>query len=576
MKKKFLQSGKIPFIAFALLFLIKYGYYGFRYYPILDDWIQYGGYPLAKPIFSTVLIGFRTITTRPLASLSDPYIWGQLWHHMYIAFFIITMMHLASCWFFYAVFKKNDFTIGNVALIIYGIYPFGTEATYWISASSRIIVGMFFLSMALYFLSKYFEVLSQNMEITFEPLTQSEEITGQSKRVKTPVIKKTGPISASTYLMLFSVVHLISFGYYEPTIALGFFTALFVLFNNRKKIKKLWIYGIPFLNLFLIGAYYLVFSHVGNMSQRGQFIQGDYVKRWIEVINKVKYLWTEPHMQLLWNGMQRGFRVIVDDRNYLWLFLMLLISAVIGYMLYKEPRYDKNFIKIGLGIVLMILPYLPFFVLQEGGRDLRIAFFSLLGLGVLLQGIFDLLAVNNLVRALMSSIVSISVCLMLLVHVSELTDYKLTSEFDRQIGTDIISKLDGTGVLEGTNQMVILNNKRNYAENNTDYFTHIANSTSSDWALTGLIRALREDISLPYVYVARDAMKIAYDPVVMKEFVFIGIENDGTVKKLTRQVVESGSGDSLRKEVQLFDEEGKLFGSIDTTNPERMIFHKAQ
>lgn len=532
---------RIYVIGFVALFFVKYGYYGFGYYPILDDWIQYGTYPLADNIFETIIIGKNTITTRPLASLSDPYIWGQMWPHLSVAFFIITMMHLASCWFFYQVFKKNKLTIGYVALLIYGLFPFGTEATYWISASSRIIVGIFFLSVALYLLSVYFEDTSK-------------------KR----------------FLIGFALVHLLSFCYYEPTIALGFFAAVLLLLNQRKNVKTVWIYSIPFNNLALIGGYYISFSRIGNMSERGQFIDENFVARWTRVINNVKYLWTEPQLQLYRNGIPRGFQVLLEQKSYLWLLLILGISILVGYLVFKETRYDKNGVKIALGILLMIIPYLPFFLLQEGGRELRVAFFSLLGLGILLQGIFDLVAFNSVIRAGMSFFVAVAVVCMLLVHVSELTDYKTVSDYDRRIGTDIINELEGTGVLEGTNQVVILNNKKSYATTNTDYFTHIANSTSSDWALTGLLRALTEDISLLYVFVARDNMRINYDESVMKEYVFLGIEEDGTVLTLQRNRVEKDTSDTVQKTVELRDEQGRLFGYIDLTNPEKMIFHKIE
>ena len=562
---------------FAALFFIKYGYYGFSYYPILDDYIQYGGYRLLKPIFTSVLIKGRTITTRPLASLSDPYIWGQLWHHMYISFFIITLLHLLSCWFFYQVFKKNNLTLGYVALLIYGFFPFGTEATYWISASSRIIVGMFVLSVALYLLSLYCDT--------------------SSKRKK-------------TWFFLFWIIHLMSFGYYEPTIALGFVMAYLILFNNRKNITSLWIYGIPLINLMTIGAYYIVFSRVGNMSDRGQFLTDNFMIRWIDLIQKVMYLWIVPQFQLYRNGIPRGFAVLVENKSFLWMLGIVVLSILAGIIVYKEERYTKNWVKISIGFLLMLVPYGPFFLLRQGGDELRIAFFSLLGLGIVLQGIFDLLAFNKVVRGVMSVFVSVAVCLMLLVHVSELTDYKRTSEYDAQIGKDMLSILEGTGVLEGTNKFVVLNNKKSYAPNNTAYATHIANATSSRWALTGMLRALDENTKLLYTMVAKDQAQFAYDDVVMKEFVFLGIEDDGTVKRLrredaTQEVLEKVLRESMNLDansqlsiaantalntalnaslntektevlnvVLLYDEKDELFGFIHVIDVEKAFFYK--
>jgi len=569
MKQLTKYKDKIEIIVFAALFFIKYGYYGFAYYPILDDYIQYGGYRLLKPIFTTVLIKGRTITTRPLASLSDPYIWGQLWHHMYISFFIITLMHLLSCWFFYQVFKKNNLTIGYVALLIYGFFPFGTEATYWISASSRIIVGMFVLSVALYLLSLYCDASSK---------------------------RKT------TYFFLFWLTHLMSFGYYEPTIALGFVMAYLIILNNRKKITSFWIYGVPLVNLLTIGTYYIVFSRVGNMSDRGQFLTENFMIRWTDLIQKVKYLWTVPQLQLYRNGIPRGFAALVENKSFLWMFAIVVLSILAGIIVYNEERYTKNWLKIVVGLMMMLVPYAPFFLLRQGGDELRIAFFSLLGLGIVLQGVFDLLAFNKGIRAVMSVFVSVAVCLMLLVHVSELTDYKRTSEYDAQIGKDMLSILEGTGVLEGTNKFVVLNNKKSYAPNNTAYATHIANATSSRWALTGMLRALDENTKLLYTMVAKDQAQFAYDEVLMKEFVFIGIEDDGTVKQLSRvdttlvelekkisstvntvektqlemawNTLKTAENSQVQKVVLLYDEKEKFFGYIHVIEVEKAFFYK--
>ena len=140
---------------FIGLMLIKYGYYGFEYFPVLDDWIQYGGYPFYPDIFQDVILEMKTYTARPLASLSDPYIWGQFWGMMGIPFLIITLLHAASGYFLYKVLAAQKLFVGMPFLVVYGLLPLGSEATYWISASSRIVVGVFWMALALFLLSLY-------------------------------------------------------------------------------------------------------------------------------------------------------------------------------------------------------------------------------------------------------------------------------------------------------------------------------------------------------------------------------------------------------------------------------------
>jgi uncharacterized membrane protein YfcA len=47
------------------------------------------------------------------------------------------------------------FGIGYVFLIVYTLLPLGFEGIYWMSAASRIVVGMFFASAALVFFEKW-------------------------------------------------------------------------------------------------------------------------------------------------------------------------------------------------------------------------------------------------------------------------------------------------------------------------------------------------------------------------------------------------------------------------------------
>ena len=145
---------KLFFVMFFIAFVFKYLIYGFQYFPILDDYIQYGGYPLYDTP-SHVLFYIGTISSRPLASLLDVFFWGKLWHTPHLMLILSGAFHLLSCVTFYKVAKENNVALSPLFAVFYLFFPLGYEATYWVSASSRIVVGLFFCSLSLLFLTRY-------------------------------------------------------------------------------------------------------------------------------------------------------------------------------------------------------------------------------------------------------------------------------------------------------------------------------------------------------------------------------------------------------------------------------------
>ena len=78
-------------ISFFAALIFKLFSKGFVYFPVLDDHIQYGGYPLYDSL-SHVYLKIGTIVTRPFAAFLDPAVWGQLYPHLWIALLIIGIL----------------------------------------------------------------------------------------------------------------------------------------------------------------------------------------------------------------------------------------------------------------------------------------------------------------------------------------------------------------------------------------------------------------------------------------------------------------------------------------------------
>lgn len=122
-----------------------------QYVPILDDYIMYQGYPL-YPV-SYLLMTVRIWTSRPIANLLDLFLWSRFSDSLFLLSIVFLILKVLSVVFLTEFFKKQNWP--RIPLVVLLLFcPVGVEATGWLSASSRIAVGLFFLSVALLFCMK--------------------------------------------------------------------------------------------------------------------------------------------------------------------------------------------------------------------------------------------------------------------------------------------------------------------------------------------------------------------------------------------------------------------------------------
>ena len=118
------------------LFFIRFTYYGLKYYPQLDDYLHYSVYTADKLTTSF-------LTTRPLASMLDVYFWSNFWGNLIVAVLILSVLYTLAIYLLMRVFRQY-FSCGWMFLLIAALLPMGFEGLYWLSASTRIIAGLFF------------------------------------------------------------------------------------------------------------------------------------------------------------------------------------------------------------------------------------------------------------------------------------------------------------------------------------------------------------------------------------------------------------------------------------------------
>ena len=119
-----------------------------QYFPVLDDFIMYRGYPLysASYLLGTV----RIWTSRPIANLLDLFVWSRFSDCLFFLLFLIWGLKIISVVLLSEFFKNQNWP--RLPLMVLLLFcPVGIEATGWLSASTRIAIGLFFLSVALYF-----------------------------------------------------------------------------------------------------------------------------------------------------------------------------------------------------------------------------------------------------------------------------------------------------------------------------------------------------------------------------------------------------------------------------------------
>lgn len=525
---------KTFWMTFLALMFVKYGYYGFKYYPVLDDWIQYGGYPRYPDVFRDVILGMSTYTTRPLASLSDPYLWGQFWGVMGIPFFLITMMHAASAYFLVKVAEYHKLPVGMPFLIVYGLLPLGTEATYWISASSRLVVGVFWMALALYILTLYIKHRKQ------------------------------------VYLWIFLVLHLISLGYYEQVIIISCFCAVLILLVNWRRLPSKLAMVVPFFNFLVIAAYYKAFDSSGNVAARGRFIQKEYLTHFGKVIDAVCDIFFGVQAALMKNGFRRGLKVFLDHGSYAYFLLIILLSIAAGvfgvYFLVKgkkagngaednhPPSYIMCIAALLLGFILFWIPLAINFLLEVIWISNRNMFTSFIGLALMVEGMLGLIfrgRVGDILRGMGIAVVTL---MLLVVNVSEITDYKKTGEIDRQICENIIASIDDPSFYQGERRAILLNPDATYVRQNSFYHDHILNATSSDWALTGAVRAVAGNMKIKqFITQAWPGSGIKIDDEAWNSAIILAIEKDLSVVPLR---VKGPIG----KKVNLYTIDGQEYG----------------
>jgi hypothetical protein len=418
---------------------------------------MYGIFRLYDDIFHQVLLKYKMFTTRPVAAVLDAYFWTSYWNNLGLSLFLMTILLFVTCYLMYLVSKKCSFEIGLIVLIIFALTPFGSEATYWLAASSRLVAGMLFTAISLYCFCLYLEYPGHDWR-------------------------------KNTLLITFFITNLLSYGFYEQIIVFGFCTTILVFAATWNKIKAKWVVAIPFFNFFLIGFWYMLFSSQGNMASRGQIVKEDYWTHFDKVTEAIKEIWNINFLDFYQDGFRQSLKIIVTDGSYLFLILAIIFCIALSIIAYGEKiqTIKFSFIKLLIGAFLFIVPFAPFYPMELIWMSNRNLFPSFIGLGLIVESLVSALSRGRVLLFMKSIAIGALAFVLLVSNVYELNYYRKVGLVDREI----ISKLNSMPGIEdfynNGKSMIVLNTKQGYVGSISK---RIENCTGADWALLGALKA---------------------------------------------------------------------------------------
>ena len=449
------------FLVLALVF-VRFCYYGFEYYYQLDDYIQYHNYMARDVPLPGLIMNLGMLAARPLAGLADILVWTKFFPIMIVAVFILSAMFAASACFFHKVWSRH-FGTGMLFIIIYALLPLGMEGTYWVSASSRVISGLFFSSIALYTFYKWCYAGKKRM------------------------------------LVIYALSQLLAYGFYEQALVFSFVATIIVALLNYKegRSRVLWG-GVSIINCGIYFAVTSIFANSALYSGRMWLMLPITRHYWTEFFpDSAKQVWQAffgGGFSILAKGFVRGIKIMLGDLNIIYLAAVLALAVFVFFMaktLNKKRRKNDNMksgkVALLIGAVLALAPVALFFLIGNPWFSLRGTVMSFCGIALFA----DALVMVCLGRLHARKMITATVCTVLAVifcvsSISEIHDYKKTTEFDQSVLAVLSDKLKEEGYINQEVKIGIIGLQPSALEDqNYLYHEHIHGITESAWALSG-------------------------------------------------------------------------------------------
>lgn len=444
-------------ICYALL-CIRYLWRGFMYFPQLDDYIQYHNYSAFYGNLRDAVVNLGLLKARPLAGISDVGLWSKFWGNMVIPLLVITLMYVVSGVLLKKVFSKY-FSVSKLFLVLYLLMPFGFEGLYWISASSRIVTGLFFASISIWFFQNFLD--NKNfMSLVFSALFQ-----------------------------------LLCFGFYEQSMVFSITIMLLLgIYNIILKNKRGWFSLVTFLNVI---AYFGVtrlqktsILYDSRMKVVLPFINEEFGINFIKSMYQFKKIFVDGFLRILVLGFKNGLNLIIENKGYVILAAVIALAVLTLVFVDNDNREkSKSLIGIVMGLLLFFAPLTPFFIISDSYIPMRNAVTSFAGMALVADIVFTSMFKNKSLR----NIICVSMVLVFTIcGFAEIESYKVTYDNDSSVAAAFKD-------VEFKENSAIIGLEEFYGIQNFPYKEHVLSACSSNWALTGMMRCVKNDANVPLI-----------------------------------------------------------------------------
>lgn len=470
MKTRTILRRILPGLTLYSLVFLRYLYYGFQYFYQLDDYIQYHNYAFFNQDLWGYIRDMGMLQSRPAAGAADVFVWSNFFPFMMVAVAILAALYTMAGLLLRSVFERH-FKMSWLFAVIFALLPLGFEGTYWVSASSRVVCGLFFGAWGAWSFQRYLD-------------------------------------HGRWYALLTALVlQFVGSCFYEQ--ALVFSVALFALLGllnlRQHRWKCLWA-GFPVLNT---GLYFLLtaLAPAGKLyAGRMQWMLPNsayYFKTFLpDLLGQIKSVFWDGNWQTVGKGFLRGAEIIIQD-GAVW-FALLLVGLCLAFgrsiTVSQKSETAKGSLPLALavGSLLAIAPLAPFFILGNPWFSFRGAVFSFPGLALVADVLFTALWCRWKKGWILSSAVTASIALVFCVAgISELHDYKQTTENDHRVADAIISQTD---LSDSAQKIGLLGVEQSFLEDqNYFWHEHIHGVTESNWALSGLLQYKLKRKDLPTI-----------------------------------------------------------------------------
>ncbi|MDR0862720.1 MAG: hypothetical protein LBN30_08125 [Oscillospiraceae bacterium] len=474
----------LPFLVVFALIFVRYCYYGFQYNYQLDDYIPYHNYVTSGFSLTELINIHGMLSQRPLSWLFDVIIWARFFDQMLVAVALISALYAAAALMLRRVFARH-FGCGSLFVVAMTLLPLGFEGTYWVAASTRVVVGMFFSALSLYFFDAFLH-------------------SGGKRRIPA-----------------FVLAQVVAYGLYEQNLIFSFAATILIAVvtwfekpaNLDQKLRRRRV-ALAGFTVLLVPAYFLFTASFPqneayvSRSQIGTPLTPGYLQDiFLPLLRQLKSVYLGGGVATLTRGTTRALRLIAESPNILYIALILTLTAAVFLLANRKPEANANakarrpILAITIGLMLALAPLAPFFILYNPWFSFRGAVMTFPGFALIADTLLALILTRvRAKRAITAAVTAAFTLICCIAAVSELHDYKLTTERDMQITSAIAAIVAVGEETTRDSNIAVLNVSPTYlTDQNYYYHEHVHGVTESNWALTGMMEYRMSYMTRPKV-----------------------------------------------------------------------------